>query len=60
MVIATIQDLIAYLENGTAYAEALKLDDDQLELVHSLAMRLTYVAADELAFRRRIREQRHD
>ena len=60
MVIATIQDLLRYLENGTAYAEALKLDDDQLELVYSLAKRLTNVAADELAFRRRIREQRHD
>ena len=60
MVIATIQDLLRYMENGTAYVEALKLDDDQLELVHSLAKGLTNVAANELAFRASVREQRHD
>lgn len=60
MAINTIQDLIAYLESGHAYGQAVRLDDDQLELVHSLAKGLTNVASNELAFRRRIREQRHD
>ena len=60
MAINTIQDLLSYLENGTSYAEALQLDDDQLELLRSLSQGLLNVAANELAFRRRIKERRHD
>ena len=54
MSINTIKDLIAYLESGKAFAEALKLDDDTLELLYSLAKDLHKVAAYELTFRRRV------
>lgn len=57
MNINTIRDLISYLEGGNAFAEALKLDDDTLELLHSLAKGLHNVAANELAFRRRVKER---
>ena len=57
MSINTIRDLVSYLENGNAFAEALKLDDDTLELLHSLAKGLHNVAANELAFRRRVKER---
>ena len=57
MAINTIHDLVSYLENGNAFAEALKLDDDTLELLHSLAKGLHNVAANELAFRRRVKER---
>ena len=49
--IATIQDLIAYLRSGQAYGQAIRLDDDQLELVYRLARGLANVASSE---------QRHD
>ena len=57
MSINTISDLIYYLESGNAFAEALKLDDDTPELLHSLAKGLHNVAANELAFRRRVQER---
>ena len=57
MAINPIHDLVSYLENGNAFAEALKLDDDTLELLHSLAKGLHNVAANELAFRRRVKER---
>ena len=57
MSINTIRDLISYLESGNAFAEALKLDDDTLELLRSLSQGLLNVAANELAFRRRVKER---
>jgi len=57
MNINSILELISYLEGGNAFAEAIKLDDDTLELLHSLAKGLHNVAANELAFRRRAKER---
>lgn len=57
MSINTIRDLISYLEGGNAFAEALRLKDDTLELLRSLSQGLFNVAANELAFRRKVQER---
>ena len=57
MSINTIKDLIAYLENGNAYAEAIRLDLDELLLLKELLKGLTNVVSNEAFFRRKAQER---
>ena len=57
MVIATIQDLIAYLESGHAYGQAVRLDLDELLLLKELLKGLSNVVMDEATFRRKAGER---
>ena len=57
MVIATIQDLIAYLESGHAYGQAVRLDLDELLLLKELLKGLSNVVMNEATFRRKVGER---
>ena len=57
MAINTIKDLIAYLESGNAYAEAIRLDLDELLLLKELLKGLSNVVGNEAFFRRKVEER---
>lgn len=57
MSINTIKDLIAYLESGNAYAEAIRMDLDELLLLKELLKGLTNVVSNEAFFRRKVQER---
>ena len=54
MVIATIQDLLRYLESGHAYGQAVRLDLDELLFLKELLKGLSNVVMDEATFRRKV------
>ena len=57
MAINTIKDLIAYLESGHAYGQAVRLDLDELLLLKELLKGLSNVVRDEATFRSKVGER---